>query len=67
MNSIMDSLQIYVSDFDHLEMKDFNLDKITIKGMTIEKRLEAMSLFRQMAEIDGFVDPREIDVINSLN
>lgn len=67
MNSIMESLQIFVSDLDHLEMKDFNLDRQTIKNMTEEKRLEALSLFQQMAEIDGFIDPREIDVINSIN
>lgn len=66
MNSIMESLQIVISDLDHLEMKDYNLDKQTVKSMSIEKRLETMALFQQMAKIDGFVDPRELDIINSL-
>ena len=47
MNSVMESLQIVVSDLDHLEMKDFNLDKQTVKGMSAAKRLKAMSLFQQ--------------------
>lgn len=66
MNSIMESLQIVVSDLDHLEMKDNNLDKQIIQSMPKEKRVEVISLFQQMAEIDGFVDPRELDIINSL-
>ena len=66
MNSIMESLQIVVSDLDHLEMKDNNLDKQIIQSMSKEKRIEVISLFQQMAEIDGFVDPREIDIINSI-
>ena len=66
MNTIMESLQIVVSDLDHLEMKDNNLDKQIIQSMPKEKRVEVISLFQQMAEIDGFVDPRELDIINSL-
>ena len=67
MNSVMESLQIVVSDLDHLEMKDFNLDKQTVKRMSAAKRLKAMSLFQKMAEIDGYIDLREIDVINSID
>lgn len=66
MNSIMENLQIVVSDLDHLEMKDYNLDKQTVKNMPTEKRLETMALFQRMAEIDGIVDPRELDIIDSL-
>lgn len=67
MNSVMESLQIVVSDLDHLEMKDFNLDKRTVKGMPAAKKIEAISLFQKMAEIDGYIDPRELDVINSID
>jgi uncharacterized tellurite resistance protein B-like protein len=66
MNSVMENLQIVISDLDHLEMKDYSLDRLTIKNMSKDKQLEAMSLFQQMAEIDGYVDPREIDIINSI-
>ena len=66
MNSIMEKLQIVVSDLDHLEIKDFMLDKQIIREMTSNKRLEAMDIFRRMAEVDGYVDSREIDVINSI-
>lgn len=66
MNSIMKSLQIMVSDLDHLEIKDFRLDRQIIRDMSSEKRSEAMELFRKMSEVDGYIDPREIDVINSI-
>lgn len=66
MNSVMDSLQIVVSDLDHLEIRDFRLDRQIIRDMPNDKRTEAMGLFRKMAEVDGYVDSREIDVINSI-
>lgn len=66
MNSIMESLHIVVSDLDHLEIKDFRLDRQIIREMSSDKRTEAMELFRKMSEVDGYVDPREIDVINSI-
>lgn len=66
MNSIMESLQIVVSDLDHLEIRDFRLDRQIIRDMPSGKRAEAMNLFKKMAEIDGYVDSREIDVINSI-
>lgn len=66
MNSVMESLQIVVSDLDHLEIRDFRLDRQIIRDMPNDKRTEAMGLFRKMAEVDGYVDSREIDVINSI-
>lgn len=66
MNSVMESLQIVVSDLDHLEIRDFRLDRQIIRDMPTDKRTEAMGLFRKMAEVDGYVDSREIDVINSI-
>ena len=66
MNSIMESLQIVVSDLDHLEIRDFRLDRQIIRDMPNDKRTEAMGLFRKMSEVDGYVDSREIDVINSI-
>ena len=66
MNNIMESLHIVVSDLDHMEMRDFNLNKLIIQSMSKEKRIEVISLFKQMAECDGYIDPREIDIINSI-
>ena len=66
MNSVMESLHIVVSDLDHLEIRDFRLDRQIIRDMPNDKRTEAMGLFRKMAEVDGYVDSREIDVINSI-
>lgn len=66
MNSIMKSLKIVISDLDHLEIKDFRLDRQIIRDMSSDKRAEAMKIFRKMSEVDGYVDSREMDVINSI-
>lgn len=66
MNSIMENLQIVVSDLDHLEIRDFRLDRQIIRDMSSDKRAEAMDLFRRMSEVDGYVDSREMDIINSI-
>jgi uncharacterized tellurite resistance protein B-like protein len=66
MNNIMQRLQIVVSDLDHMEIRDFALEKQVIKSMDIEKQQEAIALFHEMAEIDGFVDPRELELISSI-
>lgn len=66
MNNVMQRLQIVISDLDHMEMRDFTLEKQVIKSMDIEKQQEAIALFYGMAEIDGFVDPRELELINSI-
>ena len=67
MNSILESLQIVVSDLDHLEIKDSFLDIQTIRNMSKDKRSEALSLFYKMAEIDGYVDPRELKIIGMIS
>lgn len=66
MNSVMESLQIVVSDLDHLEIQDFWLDRQIIRDMPNDKRTEAKKLFMEMAECDGYVDPREMELIQTI-
>ena len=66
MNNVMQRLQIVISDLDHMEIRDFALEKQVIKSMDIEKQQEAIALFYKMAEIDGVVDPRELELISSI-
>lgn len=66
MNSVMESLQIVVSDLDHLEIQDFWLDRQIIRDMPSDKRTEAKKLFMEMAECDGYVDPREMELIQTI-
>ena len=64
MNKVMEEMEISVMDLDHLEIKDLILEKQVILEMGNEKQSEIKSLFIQMAEIDGYVDTREMDIIN---
>ena len=64
MNKVMGEMEINVVDLDHMEIKDLTLEKQVILQMSKEKQQEVKKLFIRMAEIDGYVDPREIDIIN---
>ena len=49
-----------------LERKDADECIQDFIDMSLEKRNYAKQLFVQMAECDGFVDPRELDIITKL-
>ena len=67
LDKIFDSFQMELSEFDHME--DVELEEL-INGFSLfpdETKEYAKKLFMEMAESDGYVDPREIDIINSLD
>lgn len=66
LDKIFDFFQLELSEFDHME--DVELDEL-IKGFTIfpaETKEYAKKLFMEMAECDGYVDPRELAIIEKL-
>lgn len=67
LDKIFNLFELNLSEFDHME--NVELEELT-KGYSqfpTETKEYAKRLFVEMAEIDGFVDPREIDVINSID
>lgn len=67
LDKIFDSFQMELSEFDHME--DVELEEL-INGFSFfsdETKEYAKKLFLEMAECDGYVDPREMDVINSID
>ena len=66
MDEIMKLLNIKVYDLDHMDTDDLHLWKTTIKAMPLNKQQTAKKLFHAMAEVDGNVDPREIEIINKI-
>lgn len=57
---LKDSLTDIFDDYD------LNLAIFEFKQFSAEKQQEAIKLFQEMASCDGFIDPRELKIINSL-
>ncbi len=66
MDEMMEKLDIHVNDLDHMEINDLNLFKTNILAMSLNKQQIVKDWFQTMAEIDGNVDSREMDVINQI-
>lgn len=64
MNQVYNKFSISISDLDEI----INLDDLQAKHivceMTEEKRNQAMSMFVDMAKVDGFVHPQETEILN---
>ena len=66
MDSILADFSMSIADNDHLDNMDFQYCLTIIQKMSKEKREMARQLFYNMASIDGFVDPREKNLIDAL-
>ena len=67
LDNIFNTFQLELNEFDHME--DVELEEL-INGFSLfstETKEYAKRLFLEMAECDGYVDPREMDVINSID
>lgn len=53
-----------ISEFDHIEMIDYDYLSNEFYKFSVEKKKYAKKLFVEMSECDGYVDPRETNVIN---
>lgn len=66
VDKIFDSFQLELSEFDHME--DIELEEL-ITGFSFfsnETKEYAKKLFMEMAECDGYVDPREMELIQTI-
>lgn len=66
VDKIFDSFQLELSEFDHME--DVELEEL-ITGFSFfsnETKEYAKKLFMEMAECDGYVDPREMELIQTI-
>lgn len=66
LNKIFHKFELDVSEFDHLEIVDFDYLSNEFANFSTEKKTYAKKLFVEMSECDGFVDSREVKIINSL-
>ena len=66
LDKIFNLFDMNLSEFDHME--DVELEEL-IKGYSqfpTETKEYARRLFQEMSECDGYVDPRETDVIQTI-
>lgn len=66
LNKIFHDFELDVSEFDHLEMIDFDYLSSDFYRFTAEKKAYARDLFVEMSECDGFVHPLETKIIDQL-
>ena len=55
-----------LDEFDHMEEVDFDELSQAFSKFTEEKKDYAKQMFVKMSECDGYVDPREISLIEKL-
>ena len=66
MDEVYEKLSITPDAFDHMELMDLQTAKTIIGKMTNTQQNEVRQLFETMCAIDGFVDNRELLVIDSI-
>lgn len=65
LDNIFREYGLDLQEFDHMEDIDLEELKKDFSTFSIEKKLYAHKLFKEMSECDGFVDPRELQVIDN--
>ncbi len=66
MDKVFSDLGITINDLEDISNIDDIQSQLIINDMSDENRTFAHSLFVGMAESDGYVHPKEIDIINQL-
>jgi hypothetical protein len=67
LDNIFKEFELDVSEFDHMD--DLSFDKLSKEYalFSSETQSYAKKLFQEMAECDGYVDPKELAIIQSLS
>lgn len=66
LDDVFAEFGLTVAEFDHMELYDMRYLKEKFSEFTTEKRNYAKSLFYRMASCDGYVDHREMSMIENL-
>lgn len=66
MDSILKDFFITAADNEHMDNMDVNMCMCIIKAMSIEKRNLAKEILSTMVIVDGYSDPRETKLLDSL-
>jgi uncharacterized tellurite resistance protein B-like protein len=63
MDKIFLEFEIAESDIATINSYEFEQCRSIIQSMSVDKKQNAIKLFLEMAKCDGYVDPREIELI----
>jgi len=66
MDKVFAELGITISDMEDMANMDDIQAKYLINGMLDDKKQYAQSLFVSMAEVDGYLHPKETEIIDQL-
>lgn len=66
IKSLMKEFGLSTAEFDHMEMLDFDVLKNEFMMMDLEKQNMAKEYFVEMAKVDGFIHPKETELINKV-
>ena len=66
MNGIYKYFGVTIIDLEDIRNMDGVQAKTILDGMADEKRKYVRSIFLKMAECDGYVHPKEMQIINNL-
>lgn len=66
LSRVLSSFDLRDSITDILDDYDLNLALAEFKQISAKKQKEAINLFRTMASCDGYIDARELEIIDSL-
>lgn len=66
LDKVFHDFKLEISEFDHMENSDMDYLSKEFSKFEQEKKIYSKRLFREMAECDGYVDPREKAIIDSM-
>ena len=66
LDRVFNEFEMDVNEFDHMEEVTIEELSSDFSKFTGKKKEFAKKLFLEMAECDGYVDPREVEVINKI-
>lgn len=67
MDQIYSEFSITIKDIENISNIDDIQTRLIISRMSEDNKTRAQSLFDGMAKVDGFVHPKEIDIINQFS
>jgi uncharacterized tellurite resistance protein B-like protein len=66
MDKTLAEFEISESDIATINSYDFEQCRTIIQSLDVDKKQSAINLFLEMARCDGYTDPRELEIIESL-
>ena len=67
LDRVFEDFNLSVDEFDHMDNLEFDSLVSAYSSFSADKKKYAKKMFIEMAECDGFVDPRELALIEKLS